>query len=55
MEKKTRLKKKEKKINNIESYERKFMLLILKELVRKDEILGELCKNKRGKNANIIK
>ena len=38
-------------------YERKFMLLILKELIRNDEVLGVLCEdnNDSGDDANQIK
>ena len=34
---------------NLELYERKLMLLVLKEMIKEDEVFGELCEND-GKN-----
>jgi hypothetical protein len=50
--KEARKKKKQEKL-----YERKFMLLILKELIRNDEVLGVLCEDNddSGDDANQIK
>ena len=54
METKKELRKKK---NQEKLYERKFMLLILKELIRNDEVLGVLCEDNddSGKNCNSNK
>ena len=54
METKKELRKKK---NQEKLYERKFMLLILKELIRNDEILGVLCEdnNNSGDKCNSNK
>ena len=59
METEKELKKKMNKIKrthekNKQLYERKFMFLILKELIRNDEIFGELCKDESDNKTNII-
>jgi hypothetical protein len=48
--KEARKKKKQEKL-----YERKFMLLILKELIRNDEVLGVLCEDNSGEECNSNK
>jgi len=43
-----------KRINekNIELYERKLMLLVLKEMIKEDEVLGELCQGEECNSNN---
>jgi len=37
---------------NLELYERKLMLLVLKEMIKDDEVLGDLCRNGEECNSN---
>ena len=37
---------------NLELYERKLMLLILKEMIKEDEVFGELCQGEECNSNN---